>query len=39
MLTFFPSSFCSDSGRAITNAGRPPITKPGLDGRSGRAGA
>ncbi len=27
MLTSFPSSFCSDNGRAITNAGAPPITK------------
>jgi hypothetical protein len=28
MLTAFPSSFCSDDGRAITNAGTPPINKP-----------
>jgi hypothetical protein len=28
MLTSFPSSFCSDSGRAIINAGAPPINKP-----------
>jgi len=27
LLTSFPSNFCSDSGRAITNAGTPPITK------------
>lgn len=27
LITSFPSSFCSDSGRAITNAGRPSITK------------
>lgn len=27
MLTSFPSSFCSDSGRAIINAGAPPIVK------------
>jgi hypothetical protein len=32
MLTSFPSSFCSDSGRAITNAGRAPIVKSGPDG-------
>jgi hypothetical protein len=28
MLASFPSSFCSDSGRAISNAGMPPINKP-----------
>ena len=28
MITSFPSDFCSDSGRAISNAGAPPITKP-----------
>ena len=28
MLSSFPSSFCSDSGRAIINAGAPPINKP-----------
>ena len=28
LLTSFPSSFCSDSGRAIINAGAPPINKP-----------
>lgn len=27
-LTSFPSSFCTDSGRAIINAGAPPINKP-----------
>ena len=28
MLTFFPSDFCTDRGRAIVNAGASPITKP-----------
>jgi hypothetical protein len=28
MLTSFPSSFCADGGRAINNAGAPPINKP-----------
>jgi hypothetical protein len=28
MLTSFPSSFCTDDGRAITNVGVPPINKP-----------
>ena len=28
MVTSFPSSFCSDSGRAISNAGEPPINAP-----------
>ena len=28
MLTSFPSSFCSDDGRAISNAASPPINKP-----------
>nr|WP_294551161.1 hypothetical protein [uncultured Rhodopila sp.] len=27
MLTSFPSSFCTDSGRAIINAGAPPIVE------------
>lgn len=27
MLTSFPSSFCTDQGRAVTNASAPPITK------------
>lgn len=27
MLTSFPSSFCTDEGRAVTNSGAPPITK------------
>jgi hypothetical protein len=29
MLTAFPSSFCTDDGRAVINAGAPPINKPG----------
>ena len=28
MFVSFPSSFCTDSGRAIANAGEPPITAP-----------
>ena len=28
MLTSFPSSFCTDGGRAINNADAPPINKP-----------
>lgn len=28
MLTSFPSSFCSDDGRAVINAGAPPISQP-----------
>jgi hypothetical protein len=28
MISSFPSSFCSDGGRAIINAGAPPINKP-----------
>ena len=28
MITSFPCSFCSDDGRAIINAGAPPINKP-----------
>jgi len=28
MIVSFPSSFCTDSGRAIENAGEPPINKP-----------
>lgn len=28
MFSSFPSSFCTDGGRAITNAGAPPINKP-----------
>jgi hypothetical protein len=28
MITSFPSSFCTDDGRAIINAGSPPIVKP-----------
>jgi hypothetical protein len=28
MFTSFPSCFCSDSGRAIANAGAPPISSP-----------
>jgi len=28
MISSFPSSFCTDDGRAVINAGRPPIVKP-----------
>jgi hypothetical protein len=28
MFVSFPSDFCSDDGRAIVNAGAPPIVKP-----------
>jgi hypothetical protein len=28
MISSFPSTFCSDDGRAIINAGTPPINKP-----------
>jgi hypothetical protein len=28
MISAFPSSFCTDAGRAIINAGAPPINKP-----------
>ncbi len=28
MISSFPSSFCTDGGRAIINAGAPPINKP-----------
>jgi hypothetical protein len=28
MIASFPSSFCTDSGRAIINTGEPPINKP-----------
>jgi hypothetical protein len=28
MISSFPSDFCTDHGRAVVNAGRPPIVKP-----------
>jgi hypothetical protein len=28
MISSFPSTFCTDDGRAVINAGRPPIVKP-----------
>ncbi|HVZ10710.1 hypothetical protein [Rhodopila sp.] len=28
MIASFPSSFCRDTGRAISNAGEPPIVEP-----------
>jgi hypothetical protein len=29
MIASFPSTFCADDGRAVINAGAPPISKPG----------
>jgi hypothetical protein len=34
MLTAFPSTFCSDDGRAIVNAASPPISKREQEGES-----
>ncbi len=34
MLTSFPSSFCTDGGRAVNNADLPPINKPDQEERS-----
>lgn len=31
MFSSFPSSFCTDDGRAIVNAGAPPVVKPDKD--------
>jgi hypothetical protein len=36
MFVSFPSSFCTDDGRAITNAGAPPINKPSKDDLAAR---
>ena len=38
MFSSFPSSFCTDNGRAIINAGAPPINKPSKEetGKTGR---
>ena len=33
MISSFPSSFCTDGGRAIINAGAPPINKPSKEER------
>ena len=37
MITSFPSAFCSDGGRAIINAGAPPINKPSSEEASKQA--
>jgi hypothetical protein len=37
MMSSFPSSFCTDSGRAIINAGAPPINKPSKEEAAARA--
>jgi len=37
MLTSFPSSFCTDGGRAVNNADLPPINKP-KDGQAAAGG-
>ena len=37
MIASFPSSFCTDDGRAIINAGAPPINKP-TEEEAGKAG-
>jgi hypothetical protein len=37
LLTSFPSSFCTDDGRAIINAGAPPINKPEEDAEAARS--
>ena len=37
MISSFPSSFCSDGGRAIGNAGAPPINKPTKEELAARA--
>lgn len=37
MLTAFPCDFCTDDGRAIVNAGAPPINKPSKQELAARA--
>ena len=37
LLTSFPSSFCSDSGRSIANAGAPPICEPSEEEKAKQA--
>ena len=37
MISSFPSSFCIDDGRAIINAGRPPIVKPNKEEEAKRS--
>ncbi len=36
MMASFPSAFCTDNGRAIINAGAPPINKPTKEEAAGR---
>ena len=37
MFSSFPSNFCTDGGRAIINAGTPPINKPGKNDPAARS--
>jgi hypothetical protein len=37
MIAAFPSSFCTDGGRAIINAGEPPINKPSKEELAARS--
>jgi hypothetical protein len=37
MISAFPSSFCTDGGRAIINAGAPPINKPSKEELAARS--
>lgn len=37
MISSFPSSFCTDDGRAIINVGAPPIVKPGKEAAAKQA--
>ena len=36
MIASFPSDFCTDGGRAVGNAGAPPINEPTGQGRATR---
>jgi hypothetical protein len=38
MFSSFPSDFCTDGGRAIINAGAPPINKPDRAELAARSG-
>ncbi len=37
MIASFPSSFCTDGGRAVINAGAPPINKPSKEDAAAQA--
>src|SRR5215471_12229498 len=37
MFASFPSEFCTDGGRAVINAGEPPINKPSAEELAARA--